>query len=868
MLKVMYIYYKLNEVVMVLEYTTQKLYEIGDNNEKLTALGEREQDYENPGLYKIFRDLAEMSFNLKHEPLDKREIAILERFNMLIAENSKDFGSDFVYWRLKEFKSFNDNFFSSLFLNSVQEERGKCLIKTFNKAYKKVRDSGTSLQDKFFRIADVEGYLDAYLDLCRFVFNVGGIFQDEARRSKIIQRILNIEYNKDEHYFTFSSPFAMFSILRTINYIVKLPDGNIPSSELNDYTSFLNRRTHMLATFAMHSFTRFTIIDERSYVVNYSRRKGKLICKDADECSSIENVKPIRLLEKIISHLTNIIDSKKLQFPDGIEKLDFTVSVMGFCSSKNLDETPDVREIIDLIFEIFSWFEDVKKEERNIFCRNTKLELNLNFFKSAHDNDFLEKNFVYTIKNEDNIGSCHLSIKPISSSIADASQNIINNTSKEISNREQLEESIKKSDIVFLLDCPWLAIEDFYSVNEGDIFTYTKWLNDVSFRKDLHRDSQLETIDRFSFSKDYLFYSINNQLNRVAVDNFVKYGKITRVPKKYLIDWIVKEMETYRNKNSYKTVYLYSSSVTGMRLSDYVNYPIIRKETYNNKTFSIMRFSSRDNSVLNKENREKPTISIDLWSFLKYIDVSFVFLALKKYFSENFFPIADTDAGASDSEKKIAIKRDIISICRSIIFEFSHDEINFEGRTKIKTRVEIYDSVYQKLNSDAINNEALKALMKFFENIIKNIIFSNSQEFGDNAIRDAFESCLYSKSDSVDDLFLLYDYQCKRKSNNLNTFSVDFSLDFNRKDYCNISSFDAFSDKRIYNKLFEYLSLPAPPKHLVYECMRTADNLYPASYGDSHARQMLQNIIDICISCGYQESYLMKNAETFLNGIY
>ncbi len=857
--------------MIVLDYTVQKLYEIGADV-YTPALGEREQDYENPGLYRIFRQLAYLSFDLKGESIEKRESIIYRQFNLLIAANVNDFGSEqsFCYWKLKDFKELDLNFFSSLFLNSVQEEHGKQLIKQFNFSYKKVRGEGTGKQDRFFRQDDVERYLDAYLDLCRFIFDVGGIFQDEIRKSKIVQNILNIEYNEAGKYFTFTSPFAMFSILRTMNYIIRMSDEDIMPSELDEYTFSLNRRAHMLATYAMHSFTRFTIINEHSYVINYSRRGGNLICKDADECSSIENVKPIRLLEKIISHLVNIIDSKIHQHPKGMGELEFTVSVMGFCSSKKQDNSEDVREVIDLIFEIFSWFEDVKNKgaDDSEFYKNTKLKLNLNYFKSISETDSVEKDFVYITNNNYEIGKCHLSIKSIRKNIESNTlkDTYANNIEKSI--RVYLKDAIKDSDIVFLLDCPWLAIEDFYSINHGDIFTYTKWLHDVSYKKDLYRDSLGENAERFSFSKDHLLYSINDQLNRIAVDNFVKYGKIARVPKKYLLDWILKEMDTYKNKSVYKTVYLYSSSVSGMRLSDYVNYPIIRQETYNNKTFSIMRLSSRESSVLKREkDNEKATIMIDLWSFLKYVDISFVLLAMKEYFANNFYEIADTKEDANALEKKMAIKRDIISICRSTIFEISSPKINFAGETKIDVHVLIYDPVYSKFQNNFAHKQAVEALMRFFENIIKNVIFSDNQGFGDNSIRDAFESCLYSKSNSVDDLFLLYDYQTKRKAKKLNTNLVDFNLELkNKKDY-NVSSFDAFSDKRIYNKLFEYLSLPSPPKHLIYECMRTADNLYPASYGDSHARQMLTNIIELCDSCGSQESNLMKNAKIFLNGI-
>ncbi len=840
----------------------EKLYKFDFEDSELKSVSsERIDDYENLGLYKVFLELADKSFSLKNKPFEFRKQQIVKEFNILINKNKSDFknsdSDDLDFWKLGQECKLDVEFFSPLFLNKHQEVEGRDLIKEFNKAYVNVRDNGNNETDRFFRLDDVEKYLDAYLALCKFLFNVGGIFQDEVRTSKIIEDILNIEYCKESNYFTFTSPFSLFTILRTLEYIARLPQ-NIPDYELEIYedTKSLNRRKHMVATYAIHSFTRFTMIDGVSYVINYSRRKKRLICKSADACSSIENVKPIRLFEKIISHLTNIIKSKIDIYPNGIGKINLEVSVMGFCSTqekaKENKQVIDAREINDLIFEIFSWYEDVRNNEKNTdFYKNTVLELNLNYYKSENENSTpTTQIFKYITDNDEEIGCCTLKIQGVA---------------HKKYNRHQLKKSIEDSDIVFLLDCPWISIEDFYSVNHGDIFTYTSWLNDESYKKDISCDAQGESVERPIFSKDHLFYSINNQLNRIAVDNFSKYGQIVRIPKKYLIDWIVQEMDNYRRDGDYKTLYLYSSSVAGMMLSDYVNYPIIRKESYNNKTFNIMRFSSRNNSVLEKSTTSK-MVSIDLWSFLKYIDISFVLVSLKDYLSENFYSVADVGSKANENEKKRAINRDIISICRSIIFDISYLNIDITGNTKIKIDVGIYEPVYQKIQLIG-NNKKLDALMMFFKNTIKDVIFENSNGVGDNSIRNAFESCLYSKAGSVEDLFFLYDYRQKRKNSNLNSYVVDFILEFKQKDYCSISSFDAFSDKRLYNKLFEHLSLSMPSKNIIYDCLRTAETLYPSFLKESHARQMLQNTKDMCETYNYTDSYLMKNAEFFLREV-
>lgn len=840
----------------------QKLYRIDtDINTPKCTWGERGQEYQRKGIYKIFCDLADYVYGYREYSVNERKTVILKKFNKLVEDDP----DTFQVWKIKEPTFIDDNFFTGLYLSKSNEFRGEMLIKEFNNAYKAVRCDKDAKKNFYLNYEDANRYLNSYLDLCGFLFSSGSIFREEVRSHKLIEKLLNIELDETEGFFSFLSPFALFSILRTLEYIAALPDEICDIDISIDGTQKLNRRKQILATYAIHSFSRFTIHQGKSYIVNYSRRKAKIICKNSEKCSSIESVKPIRLLEKIVAHLTNIICDNKCFFNG--DKINLKVSIVGFASVITNGNDVDIREIIDLIYEVFSWFEDIKKKGSIPAIKDTVLNLELNYFRTDNsdnftesNNDLKEKNILtseYEYKNQDLlIGNCKLQISENKHTDFD---------------KEKLSQTISSSDIVFLLDCPWLAIEDFNALNEGDIYTYIKKLNNSSYLDDIEKDRNGDDHTRSIFSKDHIFYSLNDQLNRVAIDNFVKYGRIVRVPKNYLIEWIVEEMKRYGNRNIYKTVYLYNSSVRGILLSDCVDYPIIREEIYNNKKFNIMRFSSRPNRPLPVEN-SRP-IEIELWSLLKYVDVSFVFIAIKDYFSEQFYKFADVPLNLTKDENqeeilKGAIERDIISICRSILFEIHPIERTEPmGRTQINIRIAIDRPISTSSNFDEIKNHlGTLYITKFFENIIKNVIFKNSKGFGDNCIRDAFESCLYSKSSSVRDLFLWYDYRLKRKENQLNRFIVDFNPTLiTTKIELKESAFDSFSDKRLYARLLDYLSMPSPPTHLIFNALKKADGLYMIPDKQSHSEGMLNNIVSVYGSDSTDESYLIKNTKKILN---
>ena len=163
-------------------------------------------------------------------------------------------------------------------------------------------------------------------------------------------------------------------------------------------------------------------------------------------------------------------------------------------------------------------------------------------------------------------------------------------------NNKHLAKVIKESDIIFVLDCPWLATENYNLDTEGDLDSYGQWVQQVSYRQDLEPLYIPQPQNTGFFDRVHLFASINDQFSRLAVmNNNLRYGKVVRVMKDYLLKWIQQEIDSYKKDNVYKSIYIYNSSLRGMSYSNYAFYPIVREESYSNKRFTIMKFSTRNN---------------------------------------------------------------------------------------------------------------------------------------------------------------------------------------------------------------------------------------------------------------------------------
>lgn len=810
------------------------------------AKGERVGDFERNGLYKVFFDLARAVYTDEFKELESSK-----RFELLVKKFNKcfDMCSERYIFQANDVLKIDADLFDGLFLDDVDTKRGLAIVANFIEAYNRLRINETSVEEKYFRLLDVERYLDAYLVLCRFVFEEKCLYQEELRSLNIIEKILNVDYNGQKKCFGFYSPYVIFAILRTLKYISILPDEIDHTYLSRDCADYLNTRRHIVSTNAIRSFSRFTIINGESYVVEYSRRYDSILCRNAEKVSSVDNVKPIRLLEKITSYIYNYFEDA-----NSSDTKAFKISVLGFCAYNDKDGNLKPSEIEDLIYEIFSWFEDKSRDEReDNVLRNKKIDrIDIDYYLiNSNIAGKTKKSLVYEYfdsKDETQNNKSHKCYL-----------NIFTNDFDKYNNK-QLCEYIKESDVVFILDCPWLATEDFNIVNEGDLNSYAKWVNQVSYRNDIDDSLQKQTF----FDRSHLFASINVQFNRLAVDSVAKYGRVVRVLKDYLLKWLQQQIEFYKKNGIYKTVYVYNSSMRGMALSNYADYPIIREESYSNKRFNIMRFSTRDDKCVSVSKDKK--IYVSLWNLVKYVDISFAYIGIRDYFAEKLYKFIDAPL---NEDKKLIIKRDIISIMRNIVFVVDYS--NFENDSFNLINVQLaYGKPIRDVfpNGSVTNCKETNDIIVFFEKIVTDIIFKNSKGLGDDSIRDAFERCLYNQAKTVEDLFFLHRYSDIRKRGNLLRINVNVnkenSVEENERVDSLVPNFDSFGDKRAYDKLFNYLDMPRFPEYAVNSILNQTNEIFIGDNAIKHSIELLHNMMYVCEISGYTESFLYCNLKEML----
>lgn len=821
------------------------------------ANGERNDEYVMNGLYKVFYNMAEDVFNqdFLELTLSQRENRLFDMFNQKFKNCHNNYVFEKSEYEDGSVVTFDNTLFAGLFLSTESKKIASSLVDSFNENYKRIRKFQDDMVGCFLDQNLVDNYLDSYLELCKFIFKPTCLHQEELRSLKIIEKILNVDYNREKECFGLYSPFVVFAILRTLKYIAALPD-DVKNDNLPEDCTELNSRKHILATYAIRSFSRFTIINKESCVVEYSRRNDKIICKEVQKVSSMDNVKPIRLFEKITSYIYNYFKD----FPNEKNK-DFLVSVYGFCWF-DTKENPNPAEIDDLIYEIYSWFEDKRKYD--IVLKDKMIShLTLNYYLMSDNNNEEEITipFVYRytedkLEGVDNSGATY-----------NCDFNIFINR-YESYNNQQMSEVIEESDIIFILDCPWLATEDFNLDTEGDFNLYSRWFETASYKRDLNHLFSSQPRHSGFFDRVHLFASINDQFSRLAVNNKQRYGKVVRVMKDYLLNWIQQQIELYKANGIYKSIYIYNSSLRGMAYSNYALYPIIREESYSNKRFTIMKFSTRDNNSVPQQLNDK--VFISLWSLLKYVDISFAFVGIKDWFTKKFYPMIKNVDGRETQEQ--VIMRDIVSILRNIVFVLDYSKNDNKPIRDIKIKISLSKPVREKYfgyqSKDSINS-----LIKFFEKILREIIFKNSTGLGDCCIREAFERCLYNQAKSANDLFLLHLYSIKKENQSLSYFNVSFnSSDLSVEDFAVdnlVKNFDSFSDKRAYQKLYDYLDVLNSSEYAVRSLLNQVDKIFKKEYlyteSHDHSYEILCNIKEICEKNSYTQSYLYKNVMNYFN---
>ncbi len=827
------------------------------DNECIDAKGERIKAFAIDGVYRIFLNLAEEVYkdDIKSLQYEERLEKVYELFNEAIFRLN-DKRKIFIP---KKRRIIDPNLLSGLFLNDNDNNSAIEYAEKLNEAYRAMTNQkNREKSSRYFRKEDMEKYLVEYLKLSHFLLSEKCVNQEELRSLNIIEDLLNIDLSPNKDFFGLYSPFIVYALMRALNYITSLSDFE-QDTKFSTFES-MDTRKHITATIAIRSLSRFTIINGKSYIVEYSRITNQMICKEVDRISSIDNIKPIRLFEKITSHIYDTFKENENKKTES-----FDIAIYGFCANKENAGSRIVKpkfslcEVEDLIYEVFSWFEDCVNNGDSVLKDKHIEELNITYYntsKTDKNSKWKDNQYKYTYRADGSETECICNLK-----IAVEPYRNFNNS--------HLKETLNNNSLVFLLDCPWLTTEKFTLINEGSIQSYANWIKTTKLKEDIYKPVTLYSETENFFNKFNVFNSLNDQFNRLAVSSMANYGKVVRVFKDYVLNCIQESINKGENNDKQKVVYVYNSSLRGISYSEYANYPIVREESYSGKRFSIMRFSSRENGKMEIETDSKKgetvegnegKIYVSLWSLLKYVDISFAYTGMKDYLAEHFKHCVKSNISSDETLPEematVFLRRDFISICRNIIFEIKYSFPDEKKQLNICVKLILTNTIKNKMNK----TDETKRLMKFFQNIIKDVIFYSSNRLGDNYIREAFERCIYNQSRDINDIFFCHVYSKLRALGQLNSEKCKVSLKHNVTFGCksdDVQKFSMFKDKRAYQKLFELLDVPQCSEFAIYSILNEIDKAFEKS--DKHSKIVLQNIHQICEMYHYTDSYLYKN---------
>ena len=853
----------------------------------------------------------------------------------------------------------------------------------------------------------MEAYLSDYTRLLKFLFQRDIVLQDELRDQKVFEVMMRLETQQaedaDDDVFLYSmlAPRVLDVLYRALLEAQDLPRQTIKEELTDANVQAWSSQQYLHSLACSRAADHYTNIGENLCRVAYSRRKQRIFSSPLARYSSVHDVKPIRLMEKITSHLRKYlqqIDFSNLQTTE-IVNIPLKVSISGYARSRRasdpynmLDSRQANEEIEDLISQVFSWFEDeltCVKDYSNFMTKpdgqtiepRVRLKLTLTWWRSVTDKkleacvakaqaDGYCKECAYNqcdkrdrCDKAHNCGICNegcstmvrpCPLLPKMTYVYKAGIQFDNPTKKVIGplgtcdlslfaakesffNKDFLEKAYKENDIVFLLDCPWLTTE---SVDALDLGSFRTFCDNVPGEYNPGNTQNFYGLGGDSESS--LFASYMQQMTRLRYKNLQRAAKSVNLLKDYIMHWIqnqtnknVKTKEDYAKQKlttwdsawteeglpdeyTFKSVYLYYSSMAGIQQSVFEGYPMIRFESYPQKQYIILHFCTLKSDLTEKKEKKPkkeepkpPSIIISLWNFLKYIDMGFILdendkradvQTLKSYIVKHFAGIAnlvdDKEEDPTIEERQDIITRDLFDIYRNIAFKLQYDP----AKNKVIVHIVATGAVRRQLVSLSEDEKkdvkkSIEPLNRFFKLIFTEIIFKDPQpvRFSTQTIRTAFATCLFNRAESLFHLYLYHVYWERRKNtDSVNGVNVDwqgflFPDDTtDREDEIanpppDEETMGDGSYKNLFVDLIRCLVLPSPPYASVISVKNRVKELW--SYydygdygmtaqekGDQEFQCMLKRLVrlqrdfkDACGSLKYELERISENAQAFLN---
>ena len=622
------------------------------------------------------------------------------------------------------------------------------------------------------------------------------------------------------------NPFVLESLRQICNNIKLLSY----QTEHNKDSLLRALRCEIFLRRAERNFNRFIRANNLTHRVSLNRHNSELSSWPYYELSSIEEIKPIRLFEKIVTYINTNIDTNDKDFY-------VNVSIIGHTEvSKNKRE----KELADLLVAIMSWYDLYAIEN----CVETKLRLKIvNYVNKGDWPSYNE----HRVKKFDCIGKNCISSSEI------RKVNYAEYFALSLYNIDQI---ISDNNLIFILDCPWLTSENLDIKKNSTLEHFCNEIEQIKTEEYYKcEDLSVNSPERLDSNEYTLMKYLDSQYNRIMTSSTLNAGSIVRVFKDNVIKKIQKLVSKHKGEIR-KELYIFSSENEGLAYSYVLSHPLSRLELYEGKEISIFQFCNYKPQMLAENKDEQLAFNIRLWSILKYTSIAYAYIDFSGIVAKCFGKLK------LNAEDYYEIYRNVYVV---MCVDDSMSDVNVS--IKIGNSVKLHFS--NRINEKKLE-VCLEKLVRYVETLLRElcseVVFSSNDGFGNTSIRQAFSMNIYSAIHSVREMMFWHKYRMAMIKNNFESFNVSYH--FNKEiEYTDTINYEQeiFMDKKVYDLVLlssEYQNrFSLGLKSMLYSC----EDVFEAS--NIHKR-IIYNILDECEKIGNKADNIKWNLTDSLKEMY
>ena len=724
-------------------------------------------------------------------------------------------------------------------------------VSDFIGAAKQLRFSSDEHAVTLFDKEAAKNYLNMFFSLSKdVVFSVNNInlYYSEFRKSEFLRELMEFGAikkpdEKQNHYqFSFLNPFSYYTVARVLSNLERFE--NDERIEKKQFTA--HGRTPLLYEFrksifmdaVTSAFKRYFYIDGKTYRANLSRHYLGFSAFPSEALSSTEEIKPIRLFEKTAAYIRTEIE----KCLNGI--LEVRVAIIGHVEPSLCGEPLG---LIDYGASVVNWYSKLMLEE--------KPDLNLVIISYTSVNDWppsaLRDDWKY--EKEALYGTCKISysvkLKPVDFQEAFGF------------NTELLNQLIVENHILFILDCPWLSTENYELAQDITLESFCRQLEERDIVQEIDRnDKFLDNIH--SIYSGTTFSRLNAQYNRIMASATMRSGTIVRI----IRDPLLRRIESLFRKatdsdpsNKRKLLYIFSSEQEGIHYSWIAAYVQTRQEKYDGRTHWIAQFDSLAAQQLPFKERNKLTFSINFWSILKYISISYGYRGLEDHIREILHQDICEDRAISFLELYRSIR-----VCFEVSKDFKQIQIWVVLRPGIDSCIMDLSPHLSNSELPSIKEKIHHLACELIEPLYCNSVFGENRHFGDDAIKIAFKMNLYGCIEDVSLMLFWHRYSTLAKKKALESyFRATFLREKIKAPDWMPDEWDEFKDKDYFmdRKLYEYaLATLEQGNDFTFALQGMFSDSDRRMNWIGSRERVLRNIISACETAGEENTLLYKTA--------